>query len=95
MTGSPRCRNKISVAPHQRTAQQLPQGIGSWLWRHARGRLQEQGYESVSLWVLVGNARAVHFYEGIGFRAEESSLKDVIVGGSTLQEVRYAAQLRD
>jgi len=73
----------------------LPQGIGSWLWRHARGRLQEQGYESVSLWVLAGNARAVHFYEGIGFRAEESSLKDVIVGGSTLQEVRYAAQLRD
>jgi len=58
-------------------------------------RLQEQGYESVSLWVLVGNTRAVHFYEGIGFRVEQSSRKEVIIGGSTQQEARYAARLRD
>jgi len=96
-----RCRDEDAVASRAEIwaiyvmPSHWSQGIGSGLWRHARGRLQEQGYESVSLWVLVGNARAVHFYEENGFRVEESSLKEVVIGGSTLQEVRYANQLRD
>lgn len=42
------------------------QGIGYQLAQAALEKLQS--YEKISLWVLEGNARAISFYEKIGFR---------------------------
>ena len=71
------------------------QGVGTQLWREASERLVEQGYCSVSLWVLTDNARAIQFYAGVGFVADDESTKEVIVGGNALKEIRYVAQLHD
>lgn len=68
-------------------------GVGRSLWLGARARLAEQGYRSVSLWVLAGNRRAIRFYRLAGFRAEESCTKMLDLGGSELQEVRYTQEL--
>lgn len=70
------------------------QGVGTQLWKQARGRMIELGYHSVSLWVLADNTRATQFYDRIGFDLDEESAKDVVIGGKTLSEVRYLAQLR-
>jgi ribosomal protein S18 acetylase RimI-like enzyme len=71
------------------------QGVGSQLWERARAQLVQQGYRSVSLWVLTGNERAIRFYEGVGFREAEMSAKEVVLGGKALQEIRYVADLAD
>ena len=71
------------------------QGVGSQLWGCARARLLERGYRSVSLWVLTGNERAIQFYDGVGFTADEESAREVVLGGKSLQEVRYVADLGD
>ena len=71
------------------------QGVGTQLCRQARERLVEQGYCSVSLWVLTDNTRAIQFYAGVGFVADAESTKEVIVGGSALKEIRYVAELHD
>jgi ribosomal protein S18 acetylase RimI-like enzyme len=70
------------------------QGVGTQLWKQARERMIELGYHSVSLWVLADNTRATQFYDHIGFDLDEGSAKDVVIGGKTLSEVRYVAQLR-
>ena len=69
------------------------QGVGTQLWKQARERMIELGYHSVSLWVLADNTRATQFYHRIGFDLDEESAKDVVIGGKTLSEVRYVAQL--
>ncbi len=69
------------------------QGVGSELCRQTRERLAEQGYCSVSLWVLTENTRAIQFYGRVGFVADDESTKEVIVGGNALKEIRYVAQL--
>jgi ribosomal protein S18 acetylase RimI-like enzyme len=70
------------------------QGVGTQLWKQARERMIELGYHSASLWVLADNTRATQFYDRIGFDLDEDSAKDVVIGGKTLSEVRYVAQLR-
>lgn len=69
------------------------QGVGTQLWKQARERMIELGYHNVSLWVLADNTRATQFYDRIGFDLDEESAKDVVIGGKTLSEVRYVAQL--
>ena len=69
------------------------QGVGTQLWKQARERMIELGYHSVSLWVLADNTRATQFYDRIGFDLDEESAKEVVIGGKTLSEVRYVAQL--
>jgi ribosomal protein S18 acetylase RimI-like enzyme len=69
------------------------QGIGAGLWGQALRRLRELGYESVSVWVLVENARAIGFYESLGLAADEKSLKAVVIGGKTAGEIRYLKKL--
>jgi ribosomal protein S18 acetylase RimI-like enzyme len=71
------------------------QGVGTQLCRQARERLVEQGYCSVSLWVLTDNTRAIQFYAGVGFVADAESSKEVIVGGNAFREIRYVAELHD
>jgi ribosomal protein S18 acetylase RimI-like enzyme len=70
------------------------QGVGTQLWNQARERIAELGFHSVSLWVLADNTRAIQFYERMGFDLDEGSAKEVVIGGKTLSEVRYVAQLR-
>ena len=71
------------------------QGVGSQLCRETRERLVDQGYCSVSLWVLTGNTRAIQFYGRVGFVADEASTKEVIVAGNALREIRYVAELQN
>jgi ribosomal protein S18 acetylase RimI-like enzyme len=68
-------------------------GVGRTLWLNARERMKQQGYKSVSLWVLAENARAIDFYLAGGFVPNPSSAKDITRGGRTLKEVRYEAQI--
>jgi ribosomal protein S18 acetylase RimI-like enzyme len=69
-------------------------GVGFRLWEKARERLRGQGYQTISLWVLTGNARAIRFYARAGFRPQDSSVKDFIIGGRVLQEIRYVVDLQ-
>lgn len=64
-------------------------GVGRQLWLRAQERFAEQGYKSVSVWVLAENPRAIKFYRAAGFSADPSGRKEVIMAGKPLQEVRY------
>lgn len=43
-------------------------GIGKALLEQAERELKQQGFSTVSLWVLEGNTKAQAFYEAVGFR---------------------------
>jgi len=43
----------------------------------------------VSLWAIAGNERAIQFYLAAGFQPEPQSIKEFMLGGVQLQEVRY------
>ncbi|MCW5658443.1 MAG: GNAT family N-acetyltransferase [Burkholderiaceae bacterium] len=64
-------------------------GVGQQLLPAALQQLRAEGYQSVSLWVIAGNERAIKFYERAGFVAEPQSRKQFELGGTTLEEVRY------
>lgn len=68
-------------------------GVGHLLWTHARERLADQGYKSVSVWVLAENVRAIKFYRAAGFAADPLGRKEVTMAGKTLQELRYVSVL--
>jgi len=67
-------------------------GVGVMLIKAARAQLVEQGFRSVLLWVLVGNARAGQFYERDGWRLD-GQRRQVDVWGVTLEEVRMVREL--
>jgi len=69
------------------------QDVGRQMWLRAQEILVAQGYQSVSLWVLAENARAIRFYLAAGFLPEPASAKEIVLGGKSLQEVRYVAAL--
>lgn len=64
-------------------------GMGRALWWRARARLLKRGFNSITLWVLAANARAINFYETAGFALEPGSAKWFELGGSQVQELRY------
>jgi ribosomal protein S18 acetylase RimI-like enzyme len=68
-------------------------GVGRALWDAARRDLQEQGYRSVTLWVIRDNARAIRFYERSGFAIEANSAKEFELGGAQLTEMRLVATI--
>jgi ribosomal protein S18 acetylase RimI-like enzyme len=68
-------------------------GVGRTLWEAAFRDLQEQGYRSVTLWVIRGNARAIRFYERSGFAIEADSAKEFELGGAQITEVRLVAKI--
>lgn len=78
----------IYVAPEHWSA-----GVGRTLWFVARRRLMERKFESVTLWVLEENARAIRFYRAAGFSLDRDSRKQINVGGKGLWEVRYRRAL--
>lgn len=64
-------------------------GVGLALWDAAREGLKEEGCNQVTLWVLLGNAQALEFYEhAAGFKREMPSLKTVDFGSVRLEEIR-------
>lgn len=68
-------------------------GVGRALWEAARRDLQEQGYRSVTLWVIRDNARAIRFYERGGFAIEADSAKEFELGGAQITELRLVARI--
>ena len=75
------------------SAQYWGGGLGRALWLQARSRLTQRGFHSVTLWVLLENARAIRFYRAAGFAPQPGSEKEIIIGGKSLMEMRYAIQL--
>lgn len=68
-------------------------GCGHRLWQRTHGELKRAKFAEVMLWVLKANARARRFYEREGFEFDSSAVKDALVGGVKLQEVRYRMRL--
>jgi GNAT superfamily N-acetyltransferase len=68
-------------------------GLGRRLWLASRQAMLERQATRISLWVIVGNERAMRFYESAGFVAERESLQSFTLGGATLRELRYAMVL--
>lgn len=70
------------------------QGAGLALWDAARDGLKEEGCTQVTLWVLLKNERAMHFYEhAAGFKRDMPSLKTVAFGSGKLEEIRLKRPL--
>ena len=64
-------------------------GAGLALWDGAREGLKEEGCTQVTLWVLLGNERAMRFCEqAAGFKREMPSLKTIAFGSVKLEEIR-------
>jgi ribosomal protein S18 acetylase RimI-like enzyme len=63
------------------------------LWKAACRDLQEQGFRSVTLWVIRDNARAIRFYERSGFAIEADSAKEFELGGAQITELRLVARI--
>jgi ribosomal protein S18 acetylase RimI-like enzyme len=66
-------------------------GIGRQLMAAGLGRLTDEGFRRVTLWVLEGNARARGFYEAAGMTAD-GQRKLLEMPGET-PEIRYAGPL--
>jgi ribosomal protein S18 acetylase RimI-like enzyme len=70
------------------------QGAGLALWDGAREGLKEEGCTQVTSWVLLGNERALSFYErAAGFKREMTSLKTVAIGSVKLEEIRLKREV--
>ena len=70
-------------------------GIGLQLWLKAKDCIRSQGFSSCSLWVLSENARAIRFYEMVGFKQGIHSTKSMELAGMQLTELRYVISLED
>lgn len=70
------------------------QGAGLALWDGARDGLKDEGCTQVTLWVLLGNVRALEFCEhAAGFKREMPSLKTTDFDGTRLEEIRLKRAL--
>ena len=69
-------------------------GAGRRLWFATKGRLQDEGFTEVTLWVLEANFRARSLYERFGFAHENGKAREVEYGGETMREVRYRMALK-
>ena len=97
--GFDRCRDKgtpptmgeiwaIYVAPVH-----WGEGVGLALWDAAREGLLEEGCSDVSIWIPLGNERAMRFHELAGFKRELSSARTVPVFGARVEEIRLRRKL--
>ena len=69
-------------------------GAGLALWDGARDGLKEEGCTQVTIWVLLGNERALRFCEhAAGFKRELPSLKTTAFGSVRLEEIRLKRAL--
>lgn len=72
----------------------LGRGIGRMLIAGARARLSARAFPDAVLWVMVGNERAMRFYERDGWRPDGSQRR-IDVQGVVVSEVRYRRPLTD
>lgn len=63
-------------------------GLGRQLWQAACQALVDKGIDTVFLWVVTGNHRAIAFYHAMGCHAE-NRFKQVQRGEVRLHEQRY------
>ena len=63
-------------------------GVGRALWLAADERLAQLEYSSTSMWVIIGNERAMRFYLQAGFEVESGSEKSLKIADFTVREVR-------
>lgn len=68
-------------------------GVGLALWDAAREGLIEEGCTKVTLWLPLGNERALRFHELAGFKREMSSIKIVPMGTLKLELIRLKRDL--
>ena len=69
------------------------QGHGRRLWQASRDAMVARGHTSMTVWVLAGNARAIAFYQAVGFVVEPGRVKTLIVGGAAIDEQRLQQPL--
>lgn len=72
----------------------LGRGIGRMLIADARARLSARAFTEAVLWVLVGNERAVRFYERDGWR-QDGAQRPIDIHGVMVTEIRYRRPLSD
>jgi GNAT superfamily N-acetyltransferase len=63
-------------------------GAGLALWDAAREGLADEGCTQVTVWLPLGNERALRFHELAGFKRELNSARTVPVGSFRLEEIR-------
>ena len=68
------------------------EGYGGNLMNFSLDFLSGAGYESIAIWVLEENNRAINFYKKYGFDFDEN--KKTIVLGKELVEVRYLKTIK-
>jgi ribosomal protein S18 acetylase RimI-like enzyme len=68
-------------------------GVGLALWDAAREGLIEEGCTHVTVWVPLGNDRAMRFHELAGFKREMSSAKTVPLSDGRIEEIRLKRAL--
>lgn len=68
-------------------------GHGRQLWQVSRQAMVGRGHPSVTVWVLAGNARAIAFYQAVGFVHEPGRVKTLVVGGAPIDEQRLQHSL--
>ena len=64
-------------------------GAGRALWAAGLRSLVEHRYRQAMLWVLSENARARRFYDQAGWSPEPDSERSLLIGGTSLLEIRY------
>ena len=64
------------------------QGVGLALWDAARDGLEDEGCTKVSIWVPLGNERALRFHDLAGFKREMTTIKTVPMGNVKVEEIR-------
>ena len=68
-------------------------GVGHRMWAIALDTLARKETRSVSLWVLEGNQRAIHFYERQGFDFDGSVKVETLMPDVELRELRMTYSL--
>lgn len=68
-------------------------GVGLALWDAAREGLLEEGCNRVTLWVPLGNERALRFHDLAGFKREMTTIKTVSMGTGKIEEIRMKRDL--
>ena len=66
-------------------------GAGRALFEEVRSQLRAQGYDSLFLWALTQNTRAIRFYEKMGMKPTAS--RTIAIGGKALSETGYSQSL--
>lgn len=64
------------------------QGVGLALWDATLEACIEEGFNLLTLWVLLRNERALRFFELAGFKRDMPSLKTIAAGTARLEEIR-------